>query len=144
MSTLNLTSDEFADIAMVYLFDQVMNTEQVNNERLKEFIDKHRSKLKTPLLKYYLDSDSKIRLKYRRIGGIFDGSDKAIQQIRIGPSDKINQLQKGNKKEGRIKKAVKKVIKKVLAKEEISLNEINILKGIEDVDYDIFTEIDEV
>lgn len=126
MATLNLTSSEFADIAIVYLFDQVMNPEQVDNKRLKKFIQDHRSKLKTPLLKYYLDSDSEVRLRYRRIGGIFDGSDKSIQQIRIGPTEKIN------KKENK-KGIVKKILNKVLKKEELSIEEINMLKEIEDV-----------
>jgi len=136
MATLNLTKEEFADIAMIWLFDQVFNEEQVDNERLKNFIDKHSSKIKTPLLKYYLDSDSETRLRYKRIKGIFDGSNDSIQQIRIGPSEKIKGI--NVKKEGKIKTAIKKVIKKVLNKEEITLEEYKMLNEIEDVDYEVF------
>ena len=38
MATLNLTSSDFADIAMIWLFDQVMNPEQVKNQNFKDFI----------------------------------------------------------------------------------------------------------
>lgn len=135
MATLNLTSKEFADVAMVWLFDQVMNPEQVTNEDLKDFIEKHSSKLKTPLLKYYLGTDSEVRLRYRRIGGVFDGSDKSIQQIRIGPVEKIEKAKKG--KNG----IVKKIIKKVLKKEQISVTDIKQLKEMEDVYKEILNEI---
>ena len=128
MATLNLTSSEFGDIAMIWLFDQVMNPEQVQNENLKEFIDNHRSKIRTPLMKYYLDSDSEKRLKYKRIKGIFDGSASAIQQIRIGPDEEINKLK--DKKDG----LVKKVIKKVLLKQSLSIEDEQMLKEIIDND----------
>jgi len=124
MATLNLTTDEFADIAIIWLFDQFMNPEQVGSKNLKEFIEDHRSKIRTPLMKYYLDSDSEMRLRYKRIKGVFDGSDKAIQQIRIGPSEKI---EKEKKKEG----IVKKIIKKIMKKEELTLDDEKLLKEIQ-------------
>jgi hypothetical protein len=127
MPTLNLTNDEFADIAMIWLFDHVMNPDQTENEKLKTFLSQHSSKIKTPLMKFYLDSDGETRLRYKRIKGIFDGSSNSIQQIRIGPSDKIKQLKKGKQN------VIKKVLNKVLKKEELSLEDINLLKEIEDV-----------
>jgi hypothetical protein len=124
MATLNLTNNEFADIGMIWLFDQVMNSDQVQNEQFKEFLEKHSNKLKTPLIKYYLDSNSETRLRYKRIKGIFDGSSKSIQQIRIGPDEKIKQMKKN--KEG----IIKKVLKKVFAKEQLTLEDEQILKEI--------------
>lgn len=121
MATLNLDTNEFADIAIIWLFDQIMNPEQVQSEKLLNFIEDHRSKIRTPLMKYYLDSGSEARIRYKRIKGVFDGSDDSIQQIRIGPSEKI---EKENKKEG----IVKKIIKKILAKEELTLEDVKILK----------------
>lgn len=123
MATLNLDTNEFADIAIIWLFDQIMNPEQVQSEKLLNFIEDHRSKIRTPLMKYYLDSGSEARIRYKRIKGVFDGSDDSIQQIRIGPSEKI---EKENKKEG----IVKKIIKKILAKEELTLEDVKILKEI--------------
>jgi len=117
MATLNLNTTEFADIAMIWLFDQVMNPEQVNSEPLKEFIRKHGSKIKTPLMKYYLDTDGEPRIAYKRIKGIFDGSKKAIQQIRIGPDEEIKKIKKD--KEG----IVKKILKKFLKREQLSVED---------------------
>jgi len=48
MATLNLTASEFSDIGMIWLFDQVMNPEQIQNAAMKESIEKHSSKIKTP------------------------------------------------------------------------------------------------
>jgi hypothetical protein len=137
MATLNLTTEGFADIAMIWLFDQVMNPEQVDSEPLKEFIQAHGSKIKTPLMKYYLDTTSEPRVRYKRIKGVFDGSDKTVQQIRIGPSDKIEKINKG--KQG----IVKKVINKLLKKEELTVEDEALLQEIRDVDLTIYLEGDE-
>lgn len=134
MATLNLTTDGFADIAMIWLFDQIMNPEQIQNEHLKEFIKDHSSKLKTPLMKWYLDTGGESRMKYKRIKGVFDGSDKSVQQIRIGPSDKIEQIKKGKQS------IVKKLVKKVLKKEQLSVEDEALLQEIRDVDIEIYLE----
>lgn len=114
---------------MIWLFDQIMNPEQITSERLIEFIDENRSRLRTPLMKYYLDAKSEPRLRYKRIKGVFDGSDQSIQQIRIGPTEKI---EKEAEKENKLKKLAKAVIKKILAKEDLTLEDMRILKGVED------------
>ncbi len=121
MATLNLTTSEFADIGMIWLFDQVMNPEQIQSKRLKEFLEKHGSKIKSPLMKYYLDTDGKPRIRYRRIKGVFDGSNQSVQQIRVGPDDKIEKIKKG--KEG----IVKKILKKLIKKEQLSLEDESFL-----------------
>ena len=56
MATLNLTPKKFADIAMIWLFDHVMNPEQVKNEKLREFLETHRNKLRPSLIQYYLNT----------------------------------------------------------------------------------------
>lgn len=122
MATLNLNTEEFADIGMIWLFDQLMNPEQIKSEALKEFIKSHGSKLKTPLMKYYLDTGSEPRVKYKRIKGVFDGSDKSIQQIRIGPDDKIDKVKKGKKG------IVKKILNKIIAKEQLTIEDEKYLK----------------
>jgi hypothetical protein len=126
MATLNLTAKEFSDIAMIWLFDQVMNPEQIQNEAFKDFVQKHSSKIKTPLMKYYLDSRGETRINYKRIKGVFSGDNKAIQQIRIGPDEKIEQIKKG--KEG----IIKKVLKKVLLKQSLSIEDEQVLKEMRD------------
>lgn len=135
MATLNLTADEFADIAMIFLFDQVMNPEQIENEDFKYFLSSHGSKIKTPLMKFYLDSDGETRIRYKRIKGIFDGSDKAIQQIRIGPSDKIEKVKKGKKG------IVNKIIKKILKKEQLTLEDEALLQEIGELKNEIYDEV---
>lgn len=129
MATLNLNTEQFADVGMIWLFDQVMNPDQIQSEKLKDFINKHGSKIKTPLMKYYLDTTSEPRVQYKRIKGVFDGSDQSVQQIRIGPDDRIEKL---NTKAGFSKK-IKKVLKKIITKKEhLTLDDRNILKeGLE-------------
>lgn len=124
MATLNLDVGEFENLMLIVLFDSIMNPEQVRNEVLKDFISKNSSRIKPSLIKSYLDSDSEMRFKYKRIKGIFDGSDTSIQQIRIGPMEEV---EKEKKKEG----IIKKVIKKILKKEEISVEDINMLTEID-------------
>ena len=126
MATLNLTTSEFFDIVMIYLFDQYMNPDQVkDNQQASDFIEKTKGRLKPNLMKYYLDSETKNRFRYKRIKGVFDGSDNQVNQIRIRPSDKSEE--EAEEKEGKLKKLAKKVIKKLISKEEITKDDINIL-----------------
>jgi hypothetical protein len=132
MAKLNLTTNQFSDVAMIWLFDQVMNPEQITNERLKEWVDENRGRLKSPLMAYYFDSPPTMRQKYRWIGGAFDGTDKSAQDIRIYPNEK--EKEKNKKKDGILKKIVKKVIKKALLKKEgYSNEELQMLKEVHDV-----------
>jgi hypothetical protein len=123
MATLNIDTSEFENLLLIALFNFVLNPEEIQNETLKNFVSKNGNKIKPSLIKSYLDSDQKARFNFKRISGIFDGSDKDVQNIRIGPSEKI---EKEEKKEG----IIKKVIKKILKKEEISKNDINTLNEL--------------
>lgn len=126
MATLNLTTDEFFDIVMIYLFDQYMNPDQIKgNKHAKEFIENTSGRLKQALMKYYLDSETKNRFRYKRLKGVFDGSDNQVNQIRIRPPEKSEE--EAEEKESKLKKLAKKIIGKVLKKEEISKEDINIL-----------------
>lgn len=126
MATLNLTNSEFADIVMIWLFDNSLNPEQIQNEKFKEFIDTQGSKIKPALIKYYLDSGSEARFRYKRIKGIFDGSDtSSIHQIRISNKEDNTKEEKENNNG-----IVKKIIKKLIKKEELDLDEINFIKEI--------------
>jgi hypothetical protein len=78
-------------------------------------------KIKNNLIKYYLDTDPQRRLEYKRIKGIFSGKKKDIQQIRIGPSDKIKDIK--TKKGG----ITKKILKKLLKLEQVNKEEMDIL-----------------
>ena len=137
MATLNLTVNEFADVAMIWLFDQVMNEEQVTSKNMQEFIRDHKGKVKAPLMAYYFDTSMESRYNYRRISGVFDGTDNGVQQIRISPNKKGKEKVE---KEGKLKKLAKKIIKKVLKKEELSLEDYQILKEITDGDNEILVE----
>jgi len=117
MATLNLTTKEFADVAMIWLLDQVVNSERITNEQFAEFIEKHKNKLKAPLLNYFLNTSPARRLDYRRISKIFSGNEKQVQQIRIGPDDFFED--DDEKKDG----VIKKVLKKMLKKEETELTD---------------------
>lgn len=122
--TLNLTDKEFADIVLAFLMDKSINTDEVlpDHERLNDLMKDIGPKIKSRLLRYYLKSEPTNRLYYKRIRGTFDGTAKGIQQIRIGPSEKIKEVEK--EKAG----IVSKIIKKLLKKEEITQKEEELLK----------------
>lgn len=124
MATLNLDVKEFENLVLIFLFDSVMNPENSRSEGFKKFIDKHSSKIKTPLMKAYLDSSSEDRIRYKRIKGVFDGTDKGVQQIRIGPSEQIDKLKKSKKG------IVSKLIKKIIAKEQLTIEDEQMLREI--------------
>jgi hypothetical protein len=85
MATLNLNRSEFENLVLIFLFDHVMNPEQITNDLFKDFIDQQGTKIKTQLMKSYLDSTGDEKLRYKRIGKLFDGTDKkSVHQIRVG------------------------------------------------------------
>lgn len=131
MATLNIDTKEFADLVMIWLFDQVVNPEQVTSENLLHFLEKHGTKLKSSLMKYYFDTDPQTRMKYRRISGVFNATNKDIQSIRISPD--LESREK-DKKEGKLKKLAKAVIKKILTKEELTKEDMDLLIEIEDIE----------
>lgn len=131
MATLNLTPDEFADIALLFLADKAVNPEKVatGNAQFNEFMKRNAQQIKSKLVKYYLDSDPEQRRNYKFIKKVFNDTTKGrkFSVIRIGSEDVIKGIRK-EKKEA--KGLIKKIIKKLLTKKEsmsINREEINLI-----------------
>jgi hypothetical protein len=129
MATLNLSPEEFADIALLFLADKAVNPEKVaiGNEHFNTFMEKNAGVIKNKLLKYYLDVDPQRRREYKWIKKVFSNKDKAIQTIRIGPSKAIKSARVDKRK---AKELVKRIAKKILKKEEVEKEEIELLLEI--------------
>jgi hypothetical protein len=69
MASINITSNEFADLAVLFLLDKVANPDEVvpNNEMFNEFIEKVGTKIKPQLVQYFLNLDAYSRVMYKRI-----------------------------------------------------------------------------
>lgn len=127
MATLNLTPEEFADIALLFLADKAVNPEKVvtGNEEFNTFMKRNASQIKSKLLKYYLDADPERRRDYKLIKKIFQQSDSQqskLSVIRIGPDKVIKGVRKEKKK---AKGLISKIIKKLLTKkknEDLNIN----------------------
>jgi hypothetical protein len=138
MATLNLTPEEFADIALLFLADKAINPDKVvtGNEKFNKFMEKNASQIKNKLLKYYLDADADRRKEYKFIKKVFKAGDTkaSMQQIRIGPTKVIKGIRKEKSK---VKELIKKITKKIFKKEELEQEErellVEILK-LEEVD----------
>ncbi len=130
MATLNLTPDEFADVALLYLADKAVNPEKVSkgNERFTKFMKKNSQQFKGKLVKYYLETDPEIRREYKLIKKAFAGEGRnRLDTIRIGPEKTIKGIRTEKKKS---KGLIKKIIKKLLTKKEemgISSEELDLL-----------------
>ncbi len=131
MATLNLTPDEFADVALLYLADKAVNPEKVSkgNERFTKFMKKNSQQFKGKLVKYYLETDPEIRREYKLIKKAFlgEGKQNRLDTIRIGPERTIKGIRTEKKKS---KGLIKKIIKKLLTKKEdmdISSEELDLL-----------------
>jgi len=129
MATLNLTPEEFADIALLFLADKAVNPEKVaiGNEHFNTFMEKHGSVLRSYLLKYYLDVDPPRRREYKWIKKVFSNQDQAIQTIRIGPTKAIKSARVEKSK---AKELLKTIASKILKKEEVNKDEVNLLLEI--------------
>ena len=127
MANINITPDKFADIALMFLSDKIINPEIAKgNKNFDDFISENGTRIKAALLKYYLDTSSRQRVQYKRIRGIFDGTDKSRHQIRIVPSGKEKEEEEEEKESGVVSK-IKKIMKKVLLKQSLDMEEENIL-----------------
>ena len=69
MASINITSDEFADLVVLFLLDKVANPDGVvpNNEMFNKFIERVGNKIKPQLVQYFLDLDAYSRVMYKRI-----------------------------------------------------------------------------
>ena len=123
MATLNLSVSEFENLILIFLMDETLNPERIKNDIMKDFIDDKGSIIKSSLIKSYLDSDSQIRLQYKYIKGVFEGKSTSTQEIRIRQS---KEDEKEEKKPG----LIKKVLNKVLRKEDLNIEDIEVLNEI--------------
>jgi len=114
MAKINVKPNEFADIAVSFFLDKFLHPEEVvpNNNDFDELIEKMRGKgLKTSLMRYFLDMDSKMRVKYKIIKDVFEEGASEASVINISP-DKIEKKGKGKvKPKGLLKRVINKIIK---------------------------------
>jgi hypothetical protein len=123
MAVLSLTPDEFADIALLFLADKVVNPEKVSegNEQFNTFMKRTSHCIKSPLVKYYLDVDPEQRKNYKMIKKIFQRTKNAgqLSVIRIGPDEVVKGVRTEKKK---AKSLLKTIMKKLLKKKNEDLN----------------------
>ncbi len=69
MASINITSNEFANLVVLFLLDKVANPDEVvpNNDMFNEFIEKVGNKIKPQLVQYFLSLDAYSRVQYKRI-----------------------------------------------------------------------------
>jgi hypothetical protein len=128
MAVLNLTPDEFADIALLFLADKAVNPEKVSegNEQFNTFMKRTSHCIKNPLVKYYLDVDPEQRKNYKLIKKIFQRSKNAgqLSVIRIGPDKVIKGVRTEKKKaKSLLKTIVKKLIGRKKKNEDLNINQ---------------------
>ena len=124
MAKIRVEPNEFADIVISFLLDKMIHPEEVvpNNDDFNEFIEKIRGKgLKTLMMKYFLNMDSKTRVKYKLIKDVFEEGSSETSVINISP-EKVEK-----KKEVSKKSLLKKIIKKLISSGTIADNEEKML-----------------
>lgn len=80
MAGIRVTPDQFADIVVAFLLDNIMHPKEIlpNNAEFDYVTDKMKgSGLKSQLLSYYIDTSSITRGKYRMIRDSFTGQDNS-------------------------------------------------------------------
>lgn len=124
MAKIRVEPNEFADIVISFLLDKMLHPEEVvpNNDDFNEFTEKIRDKgLKTLMMKYYLNIDSRTRVKYKIIKDVFEEGSSETSVINISP-EKVEK-----KKEMGKKNLLKKIIKRMIGDETITDKEKNML-----------------
>jgi len=127
MAVLNLTPDEFADIALLFLADKAVNPEKVStgNEQFNEFMKRNSQQIKGKLVKYYLDVDPEQRRNYKLIKKAFNNAENAgrLSVIKIGPEKIVKGVRTEKKKaKSLIKTLVKKLLLKKKKNEDFDIN----------------------
>lgn len=127
MAKVNVTPNEFADLVVIFLFDKFLHPNEIvsDNKLFNELIDNMRGKGMKPLLmNYYMDLDANMRVKYKRIKDVLDGTSSESSVINILP-EKV-----GREREKKKVGSIRKIVKKLMKKEEISMEEENLLLGV--------------
>jgi hypothetical protein len=135
MAKINLTPSEFADFIIPFLLDNILNPDDVLNENnsFSNFIsDIEKKGMKPKILKYYIDLDSKTRLKYKKIRKIF--TNEKIDNVVINIFSEKKDKEKEDKENNLLKKSIKKLLNmdyNINHEEEKILNEF--IKNIGEV-----------
>jgi hypothetical protein len=90
MAGIKVSPDEFADIVVAFLLDNIMQPGEIlpNNVEFDYITDKMKNGgLKSPLMSYYIDTSSITRGKYKMIRGSFTGKDKQNTIVISGVPD---------------------------------------------------------
>lgn len=127
MAILNLTPDEFGDIALLFLADKAVNPEKVvtGDSKFNDFMKKNGNLFKGKLLKYYLEADPERRREYKRIKKVFASSGgEKLQTIRIGSSKAVKKIRK---ERSIVKKLINKITGGKLFKEGLEQDEMELI-----------------
>ena len=137
MAILNLSPEEFGDIALLFLADKAVNPEKVvtGDSKFNDFMSKNGNLFKGKLLKYYLEADPERRREYKRIKKVFaSAGGEKLQTIRIGPSKEIKKIRKDR---SLVKKLINKITGGKIFKENLEQDEVKLIVEIleQEVDY---------
>ena len=125
MANLILTRSEFADLVVAFIFDTIVNSDEVvvENEKYHELIDKIARRGAKPLFtKYYLDMKADERLNYKKLKRTLEVGGTTKSMIQIRP-----EVVKDEPKKKGLATMAKDVVKKLLLQQEISKEEANLL-----------------
>lgn len=116
MPSINVTPNEFADIVVTFLIDNMVGDDLLlENEEWDVIIDKmEKSGLKSYLMHMYMNMPTKTRNKYKYIDNIFQTPDMGRYSINI-LRDKSKKDLPSKKKNSIIKQVIKKSLKLIKA-----------------------------
>jgi len=123
---INVSPEQFGDLTIAFLFDKLLHFDEVipdNNDFDKIMKVMENKGMKARFMRYYIDMDPSVRMKYKRIKSTFDGKTSDMSSIVIMPEKKIEKKEKEKSKEG----IIKKMLKKLLKKEDLTNDEENLL-----------------
>lgn len=127
MSKIKVDKDQFAYVVFSYLFDKLMNMDEVSagNEDFNKIMEKLKPKLFPLLREIYLKQPADLRMKYKIINKAFRPGSSQQMSIFVVPSDKTKEVEPSL-----LKKIIKKVIKAITSSTEISSTEVDYIKEI--------------
>lgn len=119
---INITPEEFASIIMIYLLDRINNEEELipDEEEFNKLMN-NLERVKSYLVKFYLNSDVNNRIYYKRLRSVLEKDGlaetftiKINKKSSTNESENINKIEKDTKiNEVEVKSLVKDVIKKI-------------------------------
>lgn len=126
MARITVTPEEFADIVVALLFDKVVNPSLISkNEEFTKIVDDIKQKgLKSRLMKYWLNTDPRKRILYKKFIKplLKETGEKTV--IEVATEKEIEATEKKKKKKGGV---VKKIFKKIIGNEAVTRKELAFL-----------------